>query len=74
MPLPGAEETNPPKWYRASYCASGECVEVAWQSSDGVVLMRDSKRPAGGTLSCTPAQWRSLLAGIKTGQYSHLSR
>ena len=43
-------------------------------SSGGIVLVRDSKRPAGGNLTLTSSQWRSLLSGIKSGQYSHLSR
>jgi hypothetical protein len=73
MPLPGAEETDQPTWFRASYCQSGECIEVARHSAGGM-LVRDSKQPAGGTLSLTSAQWRSLLSGVKSGQYSHLSR
>jgi len=72
MPLTCAE-TDQPDWRRASYCASGECVEAAWENTD-VVLVRDSKQPAGGNLTLTSAQWRGLLAGIRSGQYSYLSR
>jgi hypothetical protein len=39
-----------------------------------MVLVRDSKQPGLGNLAFTSAQWRGLLAGIKSGQYSHLSR
>ena len=73
MPLTCADEPEQPNWIKASYCASGECVEAAWQNTD-VVLVRDSKQPEGGNLTLTSAQWRGLLAGIKSGQYSHLSR
>jgi hypothetical protein len=74
MPLPCAEETEQPHWRKASYCANGECIEAAFDSSGGIVLVRDSKRPAGGNLTLTSSQWRSLLSGIKSGQYSHLSQ
>ena len=70
MPLTSAKETGQPTWRKASYCAGGECVEAAWLGSVGRVLVRDSKRPAGGSLAFTPAQWRSLLADIRSGRYS----
>jgi hypothetical protein len=35
-------------------------------------MVWDSKRPAGGNLSLTSAQGRSLLSGIKSGQYDSL--
>jgi hypothetical protein len=69
-----AGETEQPNWRKASYCASGECLEAAWQDSGGMVLVRDSKQPELGSLALTSAQWRGLLAGIKSGQYNHLSR
>ena len=74
MLLPGAEDNEQPHWRKASYCANGECIETSFGSSGGAVLVRDSKRPAGGNLALTSAQWRSLLSGIKSGQYDHLSR
>lgn len=73
MPLSGAEDTDQLTWRKASFCQSGECIEVARHDADGM-LVRDSKQPAQGTLSLTSAQWRSLLSGIKAGQYSHLSQ
>jgi len=73
MQLPSAEETAP-DWRKASYCASGECIEVAFDGSDGAILVRDSKRPGGGNLAFSSAQWRSLLHGIRSGRYNHLSR
>jgi hypothetical protein len=72
MPLPGAEETDQPTWRKASYCASSECIEVALYGTGAAV--RDSKQPAEGSITYTSAQWRSLLQGIKSGQYDSLSR
>jgi len=74
MPVTCADGTDQPNWRKATYCASGECLEAAWQGTGGMVLVRDSKSPASGNLALTSAQWRGLLAGIKSGQYSHLSR
>jgi hypothetical protein len=74
MPLTCAGETEQPHWRKASYCASGECLEAAWQGTGGMVLVRDSKQPGLGNLALTSAQWRGLLAGIRSGQYSYLSR
>ena len=73
MPLSGAEGTDQIAWIKASFCQSGECIEVARHSAGGI-LVRDSKQPASGTLSLAAAQWRSLLSGIKSGQYDDLSR
>jgi hypothetical protein len=74
MPLPSADATDQPNWRKASYCANGECIEAAFDARGDAVLVRDSKRPGHGNLALTSAQWRSLLSGIKAGQYSHLSR
>lgn len=38
----------------------GNCVEVA-DNLPGVVLVRDSKDRAGGTLSFDPSAWRTFL-------------
>jgi hypothetical protein len=73
MPLSGAEGTVGLTWRKASFCQSGECIEVARLGAGGI-LVRDSKQPDKESLSLTPEQWRSLLSGIKSGQYRHLSR
>ncbi|WFE61103.1 DUF397 domain-containing protein [Micromonospora sp. WMMD712] len=39
----------------------GNCVEVA-DNLPGVVLVRDSKDPAGATLTFAPAAWRGFVA------------
>jgi hypothetical protein len=51
------------KWRKASRSSSngGACVEVA-DNLAGVVLVRDTKDRAGGTLAFTPKSWRAFVA------------
>jgi hypothetical protein len=56
-----------PVWQQSSYCASGECVEVARQH--GLILLRDSKQSASSVLRCTAEEWRSLVRAIKAGEF-----
>lgn len=50
------------QWRKSSYSNGdgGECVEVADQHP-GVVLVRDSKAPAGPVLVLSPAAWAGFL-------------
>ena len=57
-------------WRKASFCAAGECLEVAQR--DGVILLRDSTQPRGIVLRCAAAEWRSLVADIKAGSFDGL--
>ncbi|MFE9691726.1 DUF397 domain-containing protein [Micromonospora sp. NPDC005806] len=41
----------------------GNCVEVA-DNLPGIVLVRDSKHRAGGTLTFTPAAWQAFVGGL----------
>jgi hypothetical protein len=41
----------------------GNCVEIA--SLPGIVAVRDSKNPAGPTLTLTPGAWRQLTDTLK---------
>ncbi|MCE6994690.1 DUF397 domain-containing protein [Saccharothrix sp. S26] len=50
-------------WRKSSFSSSGECVEVA-PAGEGFA-MRDSKNPAGPTLSFPAGEWRQFLAGLK---------
>ncbi|PSL53072.1 uncharacterized protein DUF397 [Saccharothrix carnea] len=51
-------------WRKSSYSGDGEaCVEVA-PVGEGVAT-RDSKNPAGPTLSFPMGEWRKFLAGLK---------
>ncbi|WNM42039.1 DUF397 domain-containing protein [Micromonospora halotolerans] len=53
-----------PHWRKSLRSANeGNCVEVAG-NLPGVVLVRDSKDPAGPTLAFTPDSWRRLLASL----------
>jgi hypothetical protein len=53
------------EFVRSSYsAASGECVEVATNVPDSVVV-RDSKAPAGPCLRLRPASWAAYLSGIR---------
>ncbi|MGS2613882.1 DUF397 domain-containing protein [Micromonospora sp. LZ34] len=53
------------RWRKStrSGTSGGNCVEVA-DNLSGVVGVRDSKDPAGPTLSFTPAAWRAFVAQV----------
>lgn len=55
------------EWRTSSYSSSngGQCVEVA-PNLPGVVVVRDSKNPAGPALVFTRAQWRAFLATARS--------
>jgi hypothetical protein len=57
-------------WHRASFCATGECVEVTEQ--DGMILLRDSKHPDGGILQYRSEEWQAFVHGIKAGEFDDL--
>lgn len=66
----GARQADLPAWRKSSFCASGECVEVAEQN--GMIVLRDSKEPDGGMLSCTSGEWQLFVHDIKAGEFDHL--
>ena len=55
-----------PVWRTASFCASGECVEVA--ERDGMIILRDSTRPTGHVLNYGAEEWRSFVRHIKADE------
>ncbi|GAA2878633.1 hypothetical protein GCM10010517_40710 [Streptosporangium fragile] len=61
-------------WRKSSLSSDngGQCVEVA-TNLPGVVAVRDSKDPDGPALLFTPAEWRSLIGGIKAGELDRLT-
>ncbi|SFK68386.1 protein of unknown function [Streptosporangium canum] len=61
-------------WRKSSHSGpnGGQCVEVA-DNLPGVVAVRDSKDPDGPALFFTPAEWRSFIGGIKTGDFTSSS-
>lgn len=48
--------------------SSGNCVEVADNLSD-MVVVRDSKNPAGPALGFTPGEWAAFVGGVKCGEF-----
>lgn len=71
-------------WRKSSFCGSTECVEVAWRTAAdsggtncveagpcacGIVVVRDSKNPAGPALRFTPAEWAAFVSGVKDGEF-----
>jgi Domain of unknown function (DUF397) len=55
-------------WRKASFCASGECVEVAQR--DGEIILRDSTQPSGRMLHWGTGEWRAFVRTVKTGELS----
>jgi hypothetical protein len=50
----------------ASFCASGECIEVAQR--DDVIIIRDSTQPHGAMIRSDAADWRRFVRDIKTSE------
>ena len=71
MPLFRVGPTRQPDWRKASFCASGECVEVTQQN--GMILLRDSKKPRSRPQHYTAEEWQSFVRGIKAGEFDDLS-
>lgn len=55
-------------WKKSTFSESGgECVEVAM--TQGGVLVRDSKNPAGPVLWFTRLEWIAFLYGVLAGEF-----
>ena len=52
----------------SSYCNWGNCVEVG-RTSEGDVLVRDSKDRSQEALAFTPEEWTAFVAGVKAGEF-----
>jgi hypothetical protein len=39
-----------------------------------MIAVRDSRRPGGPALVCTPAEISAFICGVKNGQFDHLVR
>ena len=57
-------------WHRSSFCAQGECVEIAVDG--GMVLIRDSKAPRAGTLRFSSDEFDAFIRGAVAGEFSNL--
>jgi hypothetical protein len=53
---------------KSTFSADGNCVEVA-TTTDGTVLVRDSKDPRGAVLTFTPAEWDAFRRGVRAGEF-----
>jgi Domain of unknown function (DUF397) len=69
MPPYATRQTTQPAWRKSSFCASGECVEIAQQN--GVIVLRDSKEPRGH-VHYTTEEWQSFVRGVKAGEFDDL--
>jgi hypothetical protein len=59
-----------PRWRTSSYTNNGgACVEVA-DNLPSVILVRDTKDRQGPVLTLAPQQWRTFVAGIRSGKLS----
>jgi hypothetical protein len=52
----------------SSFCSLGNCVEVG-RSTDGTVVVRDTKDRAQQALAFTDAEWAAFVAGVKAGEF-----
>lgn len=50
-------------WRKSTRSDSGGCLEVAL--ADGIVFLRDSKRPDGSILSIAPRAWTVLISEVR---------
>ncbi|GAA4926301.1 DUF397 domain-containing protein [Actinoplanes utahensis] len=57
-------------WHKSTRSGGngGDCVEVAG-NLPGIVALRDSKDPGGGTLVFSRAEWAAFLAGVRGGDF-----
>jgi len=62
---------DPTQWIKASASgANGDCVEMRVDAD--LVMVRDSKDPAGPKLGYTKAEFAAWLDGAKRGEFDHL--
>jgi Domain of unknown function (DUF397) len=59
-----------PAFRRSSFCASGECIEVARR--DYTITLRDSTQPRGTMLHYASSDWASFIRNIKSGKLDSL--
>ena len=73
----GARQMNQLMWRKASFCASGECVEVAQRN--GMVLLRSSNGRRGISVGprrrvhYTSQEWQAFVLGVKAGEFDDVS-
>lgn len=55
------------QWRRSSYCYDGTCVEVC--TSDGMVFLRDSKRPNRPAIALAFSEWAAFMAMVRDARW-----
>jgi len=55
-------------WFKSSFSAAGNCVEVAHLPGGGVAV-RDSKDRAQAAHVFTRPEWEAFVAGAKNGEF-----
>lgn len=64
-----ARDLRRAEWRKSSYSANGStCVEVA-RNLPKIVVVRDSKNPAGPRVAVAPAGWQAFTGLVKSGQH-----
>jgi hypothetical protein len=71
----GARQTKQPMWRKASFCASGECVEVAQRN--GMIVLRSTNgprriSPRPRRVQYTAQEWHAFVLGVKAGEFDDL--
>lgn len=59
-------------FHKSTFSEQGGCVEVG--RSDGVIQVRDTKNPGGGTLAFNAQEWAAFIAGVKAGEFDEEAR
>jgi hypothetical protein len=70
MPSHDARRTGELAWRKAALSESGNGIEVA--KRNGIVILRDSKRPRGAMIQCSVEELRSFVLSVKAGQLDDL--
>jgi hypothetical protein len=62
---------GPAAWRKSSKCANTECIEIARDGQD-MILLRDSKTPATPAFRYTREEFRAFIEGAKAGEFDDL--
>ncbi|MGH8603602.1 MAG: DUF397 domain-containing protein [Gammaproteobacteria bacterium] len=54
-------------WRKSTASGSGACVEVA--RAEEMILVRDSKNPAGPAFAFSGVEWEAFLADVRVGRF-----
>lgn len=61
------------KWTKSSHSnPNGNCVELA-QLADGIIAVRNSRRPAGPVLLCARGEMAMFVKAVRDGEFDGLA-